>query len=159
MNRWTVPHFPPISPVVQIKSQPLRGLLAKSCRFMFMGATPILSLGFAPIVAWVLYLDFDDSNSPWLLVGAAGLAALADFLDEKRSVLNTAVVLSTFAWCIAFTGVLRSAWLQKLTFFQWVGVELITTVWFGVGILITTLVFVAFGRGIRLIIGLRLGSH
>ncbi len=97
---------------------------------MFIGATPVLALGFAPIVAWVLSLDFEDSNSPWLLMVPAGLAVLSGYLDNQRSVVALAVVLSTFAWCIDFAGVLWFASVGKLGFLPWAGVELAAIVWF-----------------------------
>ena len=83
------------------------------------GPTVFIAIGYASIVAYVLWIHFKNYNgTPWVLVVPAAFAVLTGFADRNRSIVNSAALICIAAFCIAIADIVREMWTGELKFYE-----------------------------------------
>jgi hypothetical protein len=118
--------------------------------FSLKGPAPFMAIGYAPIVAYVLWMHFKNYNgSPLVLLVPAAFAVLTGFADRNRSPFNSAAFLCAAAFCIAIVDIVREVWVGELKIWEAPLAGAAAALWFASAIFVPTLLLVAVGRRAR----------
>lgn len=114
--------------------------------------TPILSIAFAPIVGYNLWMHLKDKvGSPLVLLIPFVASTLVGYFDVKRSVLRCALILVGTAYFFGVMGAAFEAAADQLITAEAILEPVFAAVWFCGVIFPSTLVLVSIGRLVRIL--------
>jgi hypothetical protein len=127
-------------------------LLRRSAIRPFLGVTLPLTIIYAPIVTYVLWLHFMNYAGPrWVLFLPALSAVVSGYADHKLSAFRCAVLLTCAAYAMAVADSVRESLAGVSPWYEIPMTAVFAAVWFSTAIFVSTMVLVMSGRAIWLL--------
>ena len=134
----------------------LRALIARLRRCdmrPFFGLTILLTLIYAPVVTYTLWLHFMNYAGPrWILILPVLAAILSGYADHRLSAFRCAVLLTCTAYVIAVADSVLESIAGTRPWYEIPMTAVFAAVWFSTAIFVSTMVLVMFGRALWLLL-------
>jgi hypothetical protein len=118
---------------------------------IFFGVTPWIAVFFAPVPAYVLWINFKSyTGSPFVLVIPVALAIAAGYFERVRGLWDTARWLMAATYCVIAIGSIIDSGKDHVDWWMLPLILVGALAWTAVAVGIPALLFVAVGRWLRM---------